>query len=500
MAEKITRIAIVGGGTAGWMTAATLSRYLHADTLSIQLIESEEISMVGVGEATVPIIQNFNRMLGINEWDFLRETKGTFKLGIAFKDWGKKGNLFFHGFGDFGADINGIAPHHHWLRMQVLGDHAPLAHSSFVTTAALANRFAPPSQAPENLLSTYSYAYHFDASLYAAFLRRYSEERGAQRIEGQIIKVNRSADSGFIEKLILKSGAEINADFYIDCSGLNALLIGESLGVPCEDWSAWLPCDTAIVAPCAMKGELTPYTLSTAKEAGWQWHIPLQHRTGNGYVYASGFVSDVVAETSFNAALESPALSAPRWLKFKAGHRKNFWEKNCLAIGLAAGYMEPLESTSIQLIQTGLARFISFFPDKNFDKRIISEYNRTTRLEYERIRDFIVLHYCFSERDGELWRYCRSMSLPDTLQHKIDVFLSSGKIPMLAEESYAEYSWVSIFLGLGVQPERYDPLAEMIDSQKLIFAVSNFRKHIKHVVQSMPSHREYVKKVCAMGS
>lgn len=496
-APYIRKLIIVGGGTAGWMAAAACARYLQQQPIDIVLVESEEIGTVGVGEATVPVMKMFNSLLGVDEWEFIKQTAGSFKLGIQFRDWSNIGSRYFHGFGDFGADIEGVAPHHFWLRLRAQGDQTALADYSFPTQAALQNRFAPPPQQANLAAAAYKYAYHFDASRYAKFLRVYAEARGVVRIEGEIEQIHQASDDGRITHLQLKSGQQISGDFFIDCSGFKSLLIGKTFAVPYIDWRHWLPCDSALVAPCERTTELTPYTISTAREAGWQWRIPLQHRVGNGYVYASSFTDSDSVHKTFVENLESAPIVAPRTLNFITGHRREFWKKNCVALGLAGGFLEPLESTSIQLIQTGLLRFLDSFPTTDINETAIAEYNRVTASEYARIRDFLILHYCSSARDdSDLWRYCKNMLLPDELTHKIEVFTHTGRVPMLSEESYSEASWVAIFIGQHIIPKTYATQADFIDLALLKSGMEKRRQGIAKIVASMPSQQEFIARVC----
>jgi tryptophan halogenase len=479
--HRIRSIAIVGGGTAGWMAAAVLARFLRPSQVALCVIESEEIGTVGVGEATVPVIQVLNGLLGIDEADFIRKTRATFKLGIEFRDWVRPGHTHFHFFGDFGAPIAGIPPHHHWLKLRQLGDSTPLAEYSLPYVMGKLGRFSPVQEG-------FKYAYHFDAALYAAYLRANAESRGARRKAGKVVDVSLRGEDGFIQALTLESGERIEADFFIDASGFRGLLIGAALGVGYEDWSRWLPCDRAVAVPCASSGALTPYTVSSARPAGWQWRIPLQHRTGNGYVYCSRFVGDYEAASTLLGSLDGPALAEPRLLRFTTGRRQQFWSRNCVAIGLAAGFMEPLESTSIQLIQTALARLIEMFPDRQLDAVISAEYNRASVNEWERIRDFLILHYSATERDdAPLWQYCRGMQLPDSLQYKMDVFRSSGRVPLLSEESYQEPSWVAILLGQNILPKRYDPLVDNLNVEHLKSAMLQRRRAIRRLAEGMPA-------------
>jgi len=494
--NPIRDILIVGGGTAGWMAAATLARLLPKGQAKVRLIESDEIGIIGVGEATVPLVQIFNGMLGIDEREFIRETQGSFKLGIEFVDWGEIGNRHFHGFGDYGEFIDGIAPHHYWMKLRELGDPAPLADYSFPTVLAQKNRFAPsPTGGKE--AEFYKYAYHFDASLYARYLRRYAEARGVERIEGRIVDVVLRGEDGFVDAVTTANGQRIEADLFIDCSGFRGLLIEQAMHTGYEDWSKWLPCDRAVAVPCESAAELTPYTRSTAREAGWQWRIPLQHRTGNGYVYSSAHLGDDEASDVLLANLDGKALADPRLLRFTGGHRKKFWSKNVVASGLASGFLEPLESTSIMLIQTGIARLIEMFPSRDFDPILEEEYNRMCIREYEKVRDFIILHYCLSRRtDSEMWRYVANMELPDSLRRKIEIFEARGIVPLEGDESFHEPSWVAILVGQGHLPKRYDPMVDRLDTERLKAGMRHRRETIARLSDRVPLHSEFVARTC----
>lgn len=494
--NRIRRVAVIGGGSAGWMSAAALSHAL-GDGCEIVLVESDEIGTVGVGEATIPPIKLFNARLGLDENEFVRHTQGSFKLGIQFVDWVQKGHRYIHPFGPFGADFDVVPLHHYWLRARSRGDTTSLGEYSMAAVTALNGRFDRPSRDPRLVQSTYDYAYHFDANLYARYLHGYAEKRGVRRVEGRIIDVRLSAASGFIDGIRLANEQEVTADFFIDCTGFRGLLIEDTLRTGYEDWSHWLPCDRAVAVPCEHGGEFTPYTRSTCREAGWQWRIPLQHRIGNGYVYCSRHITDDEAAATLLANLDGKALAEPRLLRFTTGRRKQFWNRNCVAIGLAAGFMEPLESTSLHLIQTGITRLLALFPDRRFDPLAIQEYNRLTQLEYEGIRDFLILHYHATLReDTPLWRECRAMSIPDTLKYKMEHFRAYGRLVSTSLELFQNSNWLAILIGQFIWPERYDPLVDQRPHVDADRALASLRKAIREAAQAMPSHRQYIERYC----
>ncbi|MGO1304584.1 MAG: tryptophan halogenase family protein [Sphingomonas parapaucimobilis] len=497
-AEAIRSVVIVGGGTAGWMTAAALVHAMPRG-LSITLVESDAIGTVGVGEATIPPIRLFNQTLGIDEAEFLRETKGSFKLGIEFIGWGREGHRYFHPFGTHGKSFDLVAVHQHWLAAGGPASGVAFDDLSMAWGAGKRGRFAQPMADPRSVASTFDYAYHFDAGLYARFLRRYAEARGVVRVEGKIAGHTLEAMRGHVASVTLDDGRVLADDLFVDCSGFRGLLIEEALGTGYEDWTHWLPCDRAVAAPCETGGDgLTPYTRSTAREAGWQWRIPLQHRTGNGYVYCSRHISDDQAAATLMANLDGKALGDPRFLHFTTGRRKLMWNRNVVAIGLSSGFMEPLESTSIHLIQAGIAKLLAYFPTRAFAAAGIEEYNRVAITEYERIRDFLILHYKLTERtDAPLWRECAGMPIPDTLAMKIAHFRESGRLVARDMDLFGPASWAAVHLGQFNMPEGLDPLLAYADPAQSRGFVGKLASAIGQMAESMPSHEQWLKKIGA---
>ncbi|ESQ79736.1 tryptophan halogenase family protein [Asticcacaulis sp. YBE204] len=495
--EHIKHIVIVGGGTAGWMSATTLWQAFQGKRVRITLIESDEIGTVGVGEATIPPIRRFNSLAGIDEVEFVKRTQATFKLGIEFVNWTRQGHSYIHPFGHFGKPIDLISFHHYWLRMKAAGEDVPLDAYSLPIMAARNNKFLVGPNDPESVFSTYSYAFHFDAGLYARFLRDHCEQRGVKRVEGKITRVNLNPEDGFIDSVTLDRGETIEGDLFIDCSGFRGLLIGEALGVGYDDWSAFLPCNRAVAVPCESAAPLTPYTRSTAHKAGWQWRIPLQHRTGNGHVFCADFISEDEAISTVMNNLDGKPMAEPRVIRFKTGKRKKFWEKNCIAVGLASGFMEPLESTSIHLVQKAMARAVGFLPTHRHDTVSLDEYNRLMLEEFVEIRDFLVLHYNATERDdSDFWRYCRNMTLPETLKRRIDLFRARGRVVSHADELFGEASYVAVFMGQGIVPQGYDPLANVLETEDVKERLFKMREVIRDTVQRMPTQAQFIERTC----
>ena len=500
-AARIQKIVIVGGGTAGWMTAAALATLLDRAGLDIRLIESEEIGTVGVGEATIPHIRSFNQRLGLDEDAFMARTQATFKLGIEFRDWARLGDSYIHPFGAYGRSMDRVGFHHHWLRLRRAGAAADLQDYSLPIVAARMGRFQRPESDPRSLLSTFSYAFQFDAGLYAAFLREHSEARGVVRREGKVVDVELHPETGHIRAVVLDRGERIEGDLFIDCSGFRGLLIEGALQAGYEDWTQWLPCDRAVAAPCETVEAPTPYTRATALEAGWSWRIPLQHRVGNGYVYSSAFLSDDAAVERLMGRLEGPARAEPRLLRFTTGRRRRQWMRNCVAIGLSGGFLEPLESTSIHLIQAAITNLIELFPDAALDPADADEFNRVMELEYDRIRDFLVLHYNATERDDTpFWNHCRTMAVPDSLREKVALFKERGVVSRYRDGLFLEPSWLAVYFGQRIEPDAYDPLSDRIPSAALAEAAEALRSAIRQEASTMPSHDAFIRGCCAAGA
>lgn len=493
------RVVVVGGGTAGWMTAAALMKLLPA-RCDVHLVESEAIGIVGVGEATLPHIRGFNERLGINEAEFMATTRATFKLGIEFRDWGKAGDSYIHPFGTFGSGKGVVPFHHYWNRLRDMSPTAaPIGEYSMAVTMAYMNRFARPDPDPERIESTFNYAYQFDATLFAPYLRKIAEGLGARRTEGRIVNVELDAQSGDVRAVQLESGESIDGDLFIDCSGFVSLIIGKALSEPFEDWSQWLPCDRAAAMPCRTRTALTPYTSAIAMPAGWRWRIPLQHRTGNGYVYCSDFTTDDEARSALVNAVEGEPIVEPRILKFKAGRRKRSWVGNCVAVGLSSGFLEPLESTSIYLIQAAISTLVELFPEREISPLDRNEFNRLVDLEYDRVRDFLILHYHATRRsDSPFWDHVRTMQVPDTLHEKIELFSRRGRVAKYREGVFLDASWIAVYLGQQVIPGGQDIRADLPAADVLARGMETLRSEIRATSERMPDHRSYIERYCPM--
>ena len=498
--DRIRRIVIVGGGAAGWMAAAALARYLLHGDMAICVIESDEIGIVGVGEATIPSIRTFNALLGIDERQFLAATQGTYKLGIEFVDWGGQGQRYFHPFGRCGLEVAGVEFHHLYLRERLRRALPDFATFCLSTAAAEADRFAPPKPDPAHPELDFNYAFHMDASLYARYLRGYAEKLGVHRIEGKIVDVTLAPESGFVQAVCLESGLRVDGELFLDCSGFRGLLIEQELGTGYEEWSRWLPCDRAVAIPSAAGETPRPFTRCTAREAGWQWHIPLQHRTGNGYVFSSQHLSPERAETLLQARLPGEALAPARHLAFRVGRRKLAWNRNVVALGLSAGFIEPLESTSIHLIQLGIQRLLALFPDRHFGPLEADEYNRGMQVSFESVRDFIILHYKLTARtDTPFWAHCGQMDIPESLERKLALFRSRGRNLRSDGELFGLTSWVAVMLGQNWWPQDYDPAADALDEQKVAALMDWVHRSVHQSAAQMPGHWEILRGSGAAG-
>ena len=496
--NSIQSIVIVAGGTAGWMTAAALARVIDTRQTSIELVESSEIGTVGVGEATIPAIHDFNRRLGIDEAEFMRQTNATFKLGIEFVDWYREGDAYMHPFGSFGQDLNGVAFHHYWLRQRQQGDPTPFDAYSLPRVAAKLKRFEYPGKDPRSVKSTFAYAFHFDASLYAAYLRNFAEKLGVRRTDGRIVDVRLRGDDGFIESVVLADGRRIGGHLFLDCSGFRGLLIEEALHAGYEDWLRWLPCDRALALPSGRIPDLPPYTRATARPAGWQWRIPLQHRTGNGHVFSSAYMDEDEAARILLDNVAGEVLAEPRLLRFTPGKRKTMWSRNCVAIGLSGGFLEPLESTSIYLIQAAIMKLLEFFPTQRFPRPEIDEFNRQMSTKFDEVRDFVILHYKATGRSGSpFWQYCRSMPVPDELERRMRLFRARGIASHRRGELFIETNWIAVYLGQQVIPATCDPRVDCLDAATVRQRLWDMKAHIRGAADAMPAHAEFIGRHCA---
>jgi tryptophan 7-halogenase len=488
-----TRVVVLGGGTAGWM-AATGVAVMLGSRVTVTLVESDDIGIVGVGEATLPHLRSFVESLGLDEADFMRATHATFKLGIDFRDFGKIGDSYIHPFGSFGEELAGVSFHHYWLAAQQRGQAGPIGDYSLGVAAALANRFRPPAN-DQSLGSTYGYAYQFDATLFGPYMREFGLTKGVDRIEGKVVEVTKDSESGNVATLVLEDGRRIDGDLFIDCSGFRSMMLGEAVGADWEDWSHWLPCDRAVALPCmAAKETIEPYTRATAMPAGWRWRIPLQHRVGNGYVYASNFIGDDAAADAILNAVEGKAMADPRILKFRAGRRKNSFVKNVVGVGLASGFLEPLESTSIYLAQMAITYLIELFPQNGkIEDADRAEFNRPVDMEYDRIRDFLILHYHATTRDDSpFWDHVRTMQVPDSLAGKMELWKRTGRVAKYSEGLFYDASWIAVYLGQNIVPEGIDPRVAIPDPNGVARALSSLKDAIGVEVAAMPDHRAYL--------
>jgi tryptophan halogenase len=494
--HKVNSIVIVGGGTAGWMTAASLSKHFRKTDINITLVESSEIGTVGVGEATIPTLRRFYAELGMDDLAVMKATQATCKLGIQFEGWRKPGESFIHPFGLYGQKANGIEFHHYWMRLKELGDTSALADYSLGVNLAKQSKFIEPSPNPPSELSVYDWALHFDAALFAKLMREYAEAHGVTRIDAKIDAVKCGAEG--IESLVLGDGRTVSGDLFIDCSGFKGLLIEQALHTGYHDWSEWLVCDSAVAVQSSRTGNTPSYTVSRAHKAGWQWRIPLQHRAGNGLVYCSRYLSDDEAITTLKDNIDDELLHEPRHFSFTAGRRKLAWNKNCIAVGLSAGFLEPLESTSIALIETAIEKIRRAFTKPWYTAQGVAQFNDLTAQEYERVRDFIILHYKLSQRDdGELWRYCRDMPLPDMLREKVAAFRARGDLIRYPIEIFGAPSWMAIYDGFHYLPEQYDERVKQMNPEYLQKALGEMRQSVVSAVASVQSHDDFIAEHCA---
>ncbi|MEJ0087003.1 MAG: tryptophan halogenase family protein [Pseudomonadota bacterium] len=488
--KPVRRIVIAGGGTAGWMVAAAISKTL-GKLLDIKLIESDEIGTVGVGEATIPTLLLYNRLLEINEQEFMAATQATFKLGIGFENWRDLGRNYVHSFGITGKDHWTAGFQHFWLKGRARNLASDYGDYCLELRASLESKFA---HLPRNGMN---YAFHLDAGLYAKFLRKFAEGFGVKRIEGKIAEVKTDEQSGFIHSLKLDNGDVIEGDLFIDCTGFRGLLIGNALHVGYEDWSHYLFCDSAVALQTESVGPALPYTRSIARDAGWQWRIPLQHRVGNGMVFCSRYLGDEQAKQALLANIEGKVLTEPRVIKFRPGQRRQTWKRNCVAIGLSSGFIEPLESTSIHLIQRCTLRLLQMFPRDGIRQSDIDEFNQQTNDEIEHIRDFIVLHYHVTNRqDTPFWRACRAMDIPGSLRHRIELFRETGRVFRVPNELFAENSWIQVMLGQGIEPQQHHPVADLMGDEELSGFLNGIKSQVDRTVAQLPSHQAYVEQYC----
>ena len=496
---RIQKIVIIGGGTAGWLAAASFIRFLKPAGCTIELVDSEEIGTIGVGEASIPPLLDFIRVLGIDENDLIRKTQATFKLGIQFKDWGRAGHSYWHPFGDTGFPIDGVPFPAYWARLSQTGKAGRLADYNLQAVAAEQGKFTRPVAAPNSPLERILYALHFDAILLARYFRTWSEARGVVRTEGRVVSAAQRAEDGFITSVTLDNGQTIEGDLFIDCSGFQGVLIEQTLKTGYDDWSHLLPCDRAVAVPVRQTRSPATFTQITAHGAGWQWRIPLQHRTGSGFVYCSKFTSDDEALDLLNAHADGEEMNDPLLIQFNTGRRKAFWNKNVVTLGLASGFLEPLEATSIHLILRGIAQLIGFFPNRAFEPADIAAYNKVLGQEFERVRDFLMLHYMTSERaDTPFWQHCKSVAVPDRLKEKLTLYRACGRLIQDEGDIFPVQSWLHVLDGQGVVPRHYDPIADTIDEAVATQALDNIRSVVAECARLMPTHQEFIDRYCSI--
>jgi tryptophan halogenase len=491
--NPIRKIVIIGGGTSGWMAAAMLSHHLKPELCRIELVESADIGTIGIGESTIPPFVGLIQRLGIDERDFMQATQATYKLGIKFVDWRQRNERYFHPFGVIGKRIGPHDFYQCWLRARQAGDPSSLQDFSPCAVMAESGRFFLPSEAQNTPIGGAGYAFHVDATQVAKYLRRYAEARGVTRAEGKVVSAQQR-ENGFLESVLLEDGRRLEGDFFIDCTGYRGVLIDKTLGVGFEDWSEYLPCDRAVAVKTASVSPIPPYTRATARRAGWMWNIPLQHRVGQGYVYASAFCSDADARSTLLRHAEGEVLEEVKTIPFTSGRRREIWHNNCLALGLAAGFVEPLESTAIHLIARGMDFFLRYFPDRDCDKALVREYNRRIAADYEEVRDFIVLHYCATNReDTPFWRWCRNMTMPDSLRERIELFQGHGALREGVDELFRSASWQSVFEGMGIRPRKHCPRVDNLELESITSTLTMARQAIRGMVGNLPSHDDFLR-------
>jgi tryptophan halogenase len=493
--DRVRSIVVVGGGASGWLAAAALARRLMPPFCDIRLVDTPTERLGAFSVATLPSFHRLNALLAIDEGDLMRNTRATFRLGAEFVGWDRTGARYFHTFGSLGARLEAVPFHHYWTRLRQAGDDTAIEDYSTATLAAKRGRFARPTTDPRSVLSLYSYGHHFHAGLLAAYLREYAKDHGVVRIAADVVDVSVRGEDGFIDSLQLEDGTCVRADLYVDCTGVRSVLSQQALNTGYVDWSQWLPCDRAVAMPCVAVDDPPPYSQAAAEQSGWRWRVPLQQCLDIGFVYSSRFVSDDAATATLLSGLTNRALSDPHFLRFSPGRPTRFWNKNCLT--LAGPTLEPLESTALHLVQTGVTRLLSLFPVQCFSERDVDEYNRLTTLEYERIRDLLILHYKATVRnDSPFWDYCRQMVVPDTLRDKIELFRQCGRLALLDEEHFGENSWLAVLLGQNIHPQAYDPLAHVLEVDHVKAALSRMRSAIHEAVDTLPTHRAFIEASC----